>query len=294
VTVNAVDPKIGANVYSWMRIGKRVLGPEQGAGTLWEHQEAAIIALKERGILVKVNAIILPGINDTHIPAIAKAMGELGVDLFNCMPYYPNKGSALEHLKEPDPQRVAAIRRAAGAFVPQMGHCTRCRADAVGLLGEAPSESLMNTLKNCRHLSAADPAPARRISSRPYVAVASMEGMLVNQHLGEAGRLLIYGEKEGRLALIEARTTPAAGSGMIRWQQLAECLADCRTLLVSGVGQSPEKVLTLSGVAVVTCEGLIDEAVRRVYAGESLAPMGVRRRKACGVGCGGNGMGCGA
>ncbi|KJS28538.1 MAG: nitrogen fixation protein NifB [Desulfatitalea sp. BRH_c12] len=291
VTVNAVDPLIGASIYSWMRIDKRVRNPEQGARTLLERQKTAIAALKERGILVKVNAIILPGINDSHIPAIAEEMGALGVDLFNCMPYYPNKGSALEHLKEPDPHSVATIRSAAEAFVPQMKHCTRCRADAVGLLGEAPSQNLMNTLKNCQHLSV-DQAPAR-ISSRPYVAVASMEGMLVNQHLGGAGRLLIYGEKEGRLGVVETRATPEAGSGMARWQHLAERLADCRALLVASVGPNPEKVLTLSGVEVLTCEGLIEEAVRRVYAGESLAPMAVRPRKVCKVGCGGDGMGCG-
>jgi nitrogen fixation protein NifB len=120
-----------------------------------------------------------------------------------------------------------------------------------------------------------------------------MEGMLVNQHLGEAGRLLIYGEKEGRLGVVETRTTPQAGSGMARWRHLAERLADCRALLVASVGPNPEKVLTLSGVEVLTCEGLIEEAVRRVYAGESLSPMAVRSRKACKVGCGGDGMGCG-
>ena len=31
VTVNAVDPEIGANIYAWMRIGKRVIRAAQGA-----------------------------------------------------------------------------------------------------------------------------------------------------------------------------------------------------------------------------------------------------------------------
>jgi nitrogen fixation protein NifB len=293
ITVNAVDPAIGATIYSWMRIGKRVVDPQTGSRILLERQLEAINALKQKGILVKVNAIILPGINDHHIPDIARRMGELGVDLFNCMPYYPNQGSALEHLAEPSKDAVADIRKQAGQFVNQMEHCTRCRADAVGLLGEAPSLKLMNTLKNCQHLSA-EPSGVQRIPSRPYVAVASMEGVLVNRHLGEADRLLIYGRTQDRIGLIEARRTPEPGNGMARWRQLADLLSDCRTLLVSGVGGNPARVLSGSGIEVVTCEGLIEEAVQRVYAGENLNALAVRKPRPCGVACGGDMMGCGA
>ena len=293
ITVNTVDPAIGAEIYSWMRIGKRVVTPEAGASILLERQLAAIAALKEKGILVKINSIILPGINEDHIETIAQRMGAIGADLFNCMPYFPNQGSSLEHLQEPPKETVAAIRRRAGQYVRQMSHCTRCRADAVGLLGEAPSQTLMETLNNCQHLSTPS-ANAQRIPTRPHVAVASMEGVLVNQHLGEADRLLIYGRTEGRIGLIEARQTPEPGTGMARWKQLADLLSDCRTLLVSGVGDNPEKVLTGSGVEVHACEGLIEEAVRRVYAGESLTPLAVRKHRTCGVSCGGDMMGCGA
>jgi nitrogen fixation protein NifB len=293
LTVNAVDPEIGARIYSWMRVDKRVLSPEAGARLLLDRQMAAIAALKQKGILVKVNAIILPGINDGHIEAIAQKVAALGVDLFNCMPYYPSKGSALEHLAEPDKASVAAIREKAGRYVKQMSHCTRCRADAVGLLGEAPSPKLMETLNSCQHLS--DTAPkGQPIPTRPYVAVATMEGVLVNQHLGEAEKLLIYRQTGDRIELIEARPTPEPGSGMARWQQLADRLQDCRMLLVSGVGANPEQVLGKSGIEVIACEGLIEEAVRRVYAGENLKAMAVRKPRACGAACGGDMMGCGA
>lgn len=293
ITVNAVDPAIGARIYSWMRIGKRVVAPQTGAGILLDRQLEAITALTQKGILVKVNSIVLPGINDHHIVEIARRMGALGVDLFNCMPYYPNAGSALEHLAEPDPTTVGTIRKAAGQYVRQMSHCTRCRADAVGLLGEAPSATLMNVLDNCQHLAEAAPR-VQRIPTRPYVAVASQEGALVNRHLGEADRLMIYGRSEGRIGLIETRPTPEPGTGMARWQQLADLLSDCRTLLVSGIGANPEKILKESGIAVVTCEGLIEEAVGRVYAGEALNDLAVRILKKCGASCGGDMMGCGA
>ncbi len=293
VTVNAVDPAIGANIYSWMRIDKRVISGETGASILLARQLAAIAALKEKGILVKVNAIILPGFNETHIAEVARRVGALGVDLFNAMPYFPCPGSAFEHLEEPSKERVAVIREQAGQYVRQMRHCTRCRADAVGLLGEAPSRTLMQTLNNCQHLSVL-PDQGTRLSTRPYVAVASMEGVLVNRHLGEADRLLIYGLTEGRIALIEARPAPVAGSGPARWQELAARLGDCRALLVSGIGENPRNTLADSGIDIFTCEGLIDEAVRRVYSGKSLGDLAVRKARACGAACGGDMMGCGA
>jgi nitrogen fixation protein NifB len=292
VTVNAIDPVIGAQIYSWMRVGKRVVRAEEGAAVLLERQLTAIKGLKDRGIVVKVNSIILPGINQDHIEAVARRVADLGVDLFNAMPYYPNSGSEFEHLAEPDKTTVETIRQKAGVHVKQMRHCTRCRADAVGLLGEAPDKGLMQTLSACKRLEVKTPRLGR-VSPRPGVAVASMEGVLVNQHLGEAEKLLVYGEKEGRIQLLEVRALPAKGGGMQRWQALAEMLSDCGTLLVSGVGANPQKVLSATGIEVLEIEGLIDEAVRAVFAGESLKHMVKRSLTACGASCGGTGMGCG-
>ena len=133
----------------------------------------------------------------------------------------------------------------------------------------------------------------KKISNKPFVAVASLEGVLVNQHLGEAYQVLVYGEKQGRIGLIEARPTPEPGGGLDRWKELASMLSDCRTILVSGVGANPKKILGQSGLEVIECEGVIDEAVKAVFAGESLGHMVVRKPFACGSGCGGNALGCG-
>ena len=292
VTVNAVDPAIGAKVYSWMRTGKKVMRAEEGAALLLERQLEAIAGLKARGIMVKVNSIILPGINEDHIPVVARRMAGLDVDLFNAMPYYPNAGSAFEHLPEPDKATVRAIRAQAAVHVKQMRHCTRCRADAVGLLGEAPDAELTATLNACRRLEVNQPR-AGRVSPCPCVAVASTEGVLVNQHLGEAAKLLIYGQKDERIELLEARATPPRGGGRQRWEALAETLTDCRTLLVSGVGENPRKTLAAAGVEVLEIEGLIDEAVRALFAGEGLNHMVKRSPTACGAACSGSGAGCG-
>jgi nitrogen fixation protein NifB len=294
ITVNAVDPAIGARIYSWVRDGKRVLPARRGAEILLERQLEAIGGLKSRGITVKVNSIIIPGINDGHIEAVARRVSALGVDILNCVPYFPNRGSAFEHIPEPSSEMVQAVRAAAGRYVKQMRHCTRCRADAVGLLGETPSRELMATLQACERLPAESPAGEPQIDgARPHVAVASMEGVLVNQHLGEARSLMIYGRQNGMIQFLEAREAPPPGGGGQRWTQLADTLNDCGTLLVSGIGDSPRRTLAASGLAVLEVEGVIEEAVRAVLEGQSLRHLITRKRTACAPGCAGTGGGCG-
>ncbi len=291
VTVNAVDPEIGEKIYAWVRPDRRVLRAEEGVSILMERQQAAISTLKSLGVTVKVNTIIIPGVNDGHIPAVAERMAELGVDILNCVAYYPNKGAAFSHIEEPSPELVARVRREAAKFIPQMHHCTRCRADAVGLLGQPPDPSLVETLRACEAVTG-PPEPAAATPGRPHVAVASMEGVLVNQHLGEADDLLIYGRDGDGITLVDRRRTPAPGGGDVRWESLGRMLGDCGTLLVSGIGKNPRQVLSRDGLRIMEVEGVIEEAVRAVFQGEGLGHMTVRRR-ACGDGCSGSAMGCG-
>ncbi len=296
ITVNAVDPKIGAKVYSWVRYGKRTLNPEKGAQVLLENQLASIKGLKERGVVVKVNTIVLPGINDDHMEAIAEKMAELEVDILNCMPYFPNKGSNFEHLPEPGKDVIAEIRKKASVHIPQMLHCKRCRADAVGLLDEAPDIRLMNRLKDCATLSdtaeKTTPATPEAVPVRPHVAVASREGVLVNEHLGEAKRLMIYGMEDGEPTMVDRRLTPSPGMSDTRWEEIAELLTDCRTLLVSGIGAKPRRVLTEAGIEIKEVGGLIDEAVSGIFDGSNIGHMIKRERTHCGADCSGGGMGC--
>ena len=291
VTVNAVDPKIGAKIYSWVRNGRRVLRAEEGAALLLERQMSAIAGLKERGLTVKVNAILLPGVNDHHLEKVARQAADLKVDLFNCMPYYPNPGSAFEHLDEPSPDLVHSVRAQAGQLIKQMRHCTRCRADAAGLLGEAPDEALMVKLQMCERLDVEESSVDS--PDRPHVAVASLEGVLVNQHLGQAHRLLIYGRENGRVRMIDARPAPLPGGGDKRWQDLVEILSDCRAVLAGGVGDAPRRALEAAGLEVHEMEGLIDDAVLTVLDRGDLRPLMKRSKTACSKGCSGTGLGCG-
>jgi nitrogen fixation protein NifB len=68
--------------------------------------------------------------------AIAKEILSLGVDLMNCTPLIPAQGAELSDIKSPDIQTVRTIRRRLQKVLPQMCHCTQCRADAAGLLGK--------------------------------------------------------------------------------------------------------------------------------------------------------------
>lgn len=315
VTVNAVDTKISEKIYSWIRYNKRVMRAEQGAVTLLHNQLEGISGLKQRGVTVKVNTIILPGINEDHIETVAEKMSELNVDILNCVPYYPNAGSAFEKLSEPSPEMVKAIRNKAGRFIKQMRHCTRCRADAVGLLGEKPDPGMMEKLQACGAMGitgtkAGCDSPGEFIKvtrektvplhdeaetnapAKSNIAIASIEGVLVNQHLGQAAELLIYGEKDGAISLLDTRRTPPAGLGQDRWEQLSGLIGDCGTLLVSGIGETPRRVLKDKGIVVYEIEGLIEEAVQAVLEGRPLNHMEAHKLKPCSAGCSGDATGC--
>jgi nitrogen fixation protein NifB len=49
LTVNAIDPEIGARIYAWVRPGIRVLRGVDAAAALLERQRAAIVELKQHG-----------------------------------------------------------------------------------------------------------------------------------------------------------------------------------------------------------------------------------------------------
>ncbi len=288
ITVNAVDPKIASNVYSWARVGKVIHRGDAIGEVIVKAQTEAIKRLKEHGITVKVNSIYIPGVNDHHMEEIASTMKSYGVDLFNCMGLIPNPDTKFENVPAPSKADICIMRDTCETYIPQMRHCQRCRADAVGLLEKDQSTELSGLLGECSQMVV--PADA----SRPNVAVASMEGMLVNQHLGEATRFLIYGQDGDKAALVEERDAPKPGGGGQRWYALADALKDCRAILVSGIGETPRAVLEEEGLTVVEMDGLIEQGLDAVYGSGDIASLAKRRRGVSGGCCkGGGGVGCG-
>jgi nitrogen fixation protein NifB len=134
VTVNAVDPAIGKEIYSFINYhGKRYRG-EEGVAILIRNQLEGIQEAVKRKILVKVNTVLIPTVNDEHILAITKTISELGVYIQNIIPIIPQYKFA--HIKPPTPQEKRAIQEKCRKYVMQMTHCRQCRADAIGRLGK--------------------------------------------------------------------------------------------------------------------------------------------------------------
>ncbi|MBE0517401.1 MAG: nitrogenase cofactor biosynthesis protein NifB [Methanophagales archaeon] len=134
VTVNAVDPAIGKEIYSFINYhGTRYRG-EEGVAILIRNQVEGIQEAVKRKILVKVNTVLIPTVNDEHIMAITKTISELGVYLQNIIPIIPQYKFA--HIKPPTPQEKREIQEKCRKYVMQMTHCRQCRADAIGRLGK--------------------------------------------------------------------------------------------------------------------------------------------------------------
>ncbi|XOF34099.1 MAG: nitrogenase cofactor biosynthesis protein NifB [Candidatus Electrothrix sp. YB6] len=289
VTVNGVDPAVTEKVYSWVRDGKVLYRGRQGAELLLARQLSSIEKLKQHGITVKINTILIPGVNDHHIIDVAKTMKKLGADLFNCMAMFPNADTVFEDIPEPSKATMNATRNEAEKYLPQMRHCTRCRADAVGLLDDDKTDEMRGCLSACASL------PRHAEAKRPYVAVATQEGVLVNQHLGEATRFQIWGQNaQGGYALIEERQAPAPGGGAQRWLNISRILSDCQAILVNDLGDGPKEALSKRGLKPVAMSGFIEKGLEAVYSGKGLSALQGRMRKCSSKGeCLGTGTGCG-
>ena len=287
ITVCAVDPVIGSRIYSWVKDKNVVYQGRQAAELLMSRQISAIRKLKQFNVTVKVNCIVIPGVNDQHVVEVAAAMKELGVDLFNAIAMFPNVNTPFGHIEQPSKKMMAEIRNEAEKHLPQMRHCTRCRADAVGLLGEDRTDEFRSCLSACSSIAALPP------EMRPYIAVASREGILINQHLGEASCFYIWEDSGNEYRLVEERKAPERGGGIKRWHQLAKILGDCRAVLVSGVGETPYDILSKSGVKPIEAAGFVEEGVRTVYENRSTDILKGRRLPCAEKSCTGSGHGCG-
>ncbi len=153
ITVNAVAPAIGAKIYSWVSNGEGRLKGMEAAALLWEQQRRSIIALRSRGIVIKINSILIPGVNDHHLTEVAETVSQLGADLFNIMPVYPVAGTPFSKIPEPGPELLSHLRSMGGRYLPQMTHCTRCRADAVGMLAEPGCSAALQDFKRKTELA---------------------------------------------------------------------------------------------------------------------------------------------
>ncbi len=134
VTINAVDPEIASRIIYWVEGKDRVLWGREAGQRLIEAQLAGVARAVQYGLRVKVNSVLIPGINAHHLPEVARTVRDLGVNLMNVMPLLPRAG--LAHVEKPSKADLAQVRRACAIHLSVMGHCRQCRADAMGLITE--------------------------------------------------------------------------------------------------------------------------------------------------------------
>lgn len=134
VTVNAVDPYIQSKIISYIVYeGKKYYG-EEAAKILIANQLKGIAKISKLGVIVKVNSVLIPGINDEHIEEIAKTVKASGATLYNIIPLIPQH--ELSHISAPTCEQLNKARLSAEKHLEVFRHCKHCRADACGIPGE--------------------------------------------------------------------------------------------------------------------------------------------------------------
>lgn len=227
ITINCVDPEVGEKIYPWIYWNnKRVYG-KKAAKILIDQQQKGLEMLIERGILVKVNSVMIPGVNDEHLKEVSRVVKQKGAFLHNVMPLIsePEHGTfyGVMGQRGPEAEELQDLQDECAGDMNMMRHCRQCRADAVGLLGEDRGEEftldkiaemdvdydeamkkravihagILEELEEKeakrKRLSGASVPTEEAVKLRPVLmAVATSGGGLINQHFGHATEFLVY------------------------------------------------------------------------------------------------------
>lgn len=292
VTINSVDitGEIGSKIYPWIfHNHKRYYGKE-AAQILLERQLEGIQKCIDNGILIKANSVLIPGINDEHLPLVAKKLKEMGVFLHNIMPILsePEFGTkfALDGVPSATDQQQMQVQEACGMDMKLMQHCRQCRADAVGLVSEdknaAFNKGMFETmefedLSAHYNIQARQEAQAKIEEFRGYldkanervrqekenlssdgntilVAVTSAGEDMINQHFGAVKEFLVYEAGDKGIRFIHHRKITqeycAGPNGTNSLQPIIDKLKDCALVLTAKIGECPQNDLKEAGLVV--------------------------------------------
>ncbi|TCS61733.1 nitrogenase cofactor biosynthesis protein NifB [Varunaivibrio sulfuroxidans] len=248
ITINCVDPEVGAEIYPWIFWNNRRIRGAKGAKILIRQQQKGLEMLVERGILVKVNSVMIPGVNDAHLKEVSKIVKQKGAFLHNVMPLIAEAEHGTFYgvmgQRSPTASDLQALQDDCSGDMNMMRHCRQCRADAVGLLGEDRGQEF--TMDKIEHMeidfeaamvkrkqvhdgieamraerktaqeTAQETAPEAILPQgcRPaLLAVASKGSGLVNEHFGHAREFLIYEASPAEVRFMGARKVPAYCTG---------------------------------------------------------------------------------
>lgn len=301
ITINMVDPAIGAKIYPWIYFeGKRHTGIEAST-ILHERQMRGLEMLTARGILVKVNSVLIPGINDHHLSTVNAEVKKRGAFLHNIMPLIsdPAHGThfGLTGQRGPTPAELQAVQDACEGGANLMRHCRQCRADAVGLLCEdrgqefsldsIPADITYDPSKREAyravvareqddHRAAKDEAGetlrAAGSAARVLVAVATQGGGRINQHFGHAREFQIYEASAEGVKFIGHRRVADqyCGGGDAALEGVIAALGGIEIVLCAKIGDCPQEKLNAVGLRVVDdwAYEYIETAIGEYYAVE--------------------------
>ena len=288
ITINTLDPDIGAEIYPWVFWNHRRIKGKAGARILIEQQQRGLEMLTERGILVKVNSVMIPGVNDEHLKEVSREVKGKGAFLHNVMPLIAEAehGTYYGIMEQPSPtaQELQSLQDACAGDMNMMRHCRQCRADAVGLLGEdrgaeftmekieamefdydeirakraAVQEAITEEMNKPKPAVATVPLTMlKRAPSGPAVlmAVATKGGNVINQHFGHATEFLVYEASPQGVRFIGTRRTDqyCVGSdhceeGEDKLDRAVTALAGCKAVLCARIGITPWEALEAAGI----------------------------------------------
>jgi nitrogen fixation protein NifB len=282
ITINTVDPEIGAQINPWIFFDHRRWTGLDAARILHERQMEGLAALTAKGVLVKVNSVLIPGVNDKHLEAVNRAVRARGAFLHNIMPLISNPAHGthygLSGQREPTAAELKAVQDRLGTGARLMRHCHQCRADAVGLLGEdrgaefamaklsgvpaydpAQHEAYLSVVERERtdrrqaRMKAEEALAASGNGPVRLAAVATKGGGRINLHFGRAGEFLIY-EVDGQGARFVGyrRVDSYCRGGKGDAEALAGTIAALKgidALLCAKIGQAPREKLAAAGIA---------------------------------------------
>ncbi|UCF34977.1 MAG: substrate-binding domain-containing protein [Phycisphaerales bacterium] len=147
VTINAVDPDVAERIHSRVRIKRRIIRGIRGARLLIQRQLDGLTAAVDRGMHVKVNTVVIPGVNEFHVETVAREAAARSASIFNLMPLIPRKHTADR--SPPSECHIKLLRQRCKKHLPVFDRCKQCRADAEGVPGRPNAlpikrEPLMN------------------------------------------------------------------------------------------------------------------------------------------------------
>jgi nitrogen fixation protein NifB len=133
VTVNDIDPQRLTLINDHVIHHGRLYRGDEAAELLIESQLRGIRAAARAGIVIKVNTVLVPGVNDMAIGEIAEAVATAGAALYNIIPLIPN--ALMADCPAPTCAQLDGARSAAEGRITVFRHCQHCRADAIGVPG---------------------------------------------------------------------------------------------------------------------------------------------------------------